>query len=202
MSSVSRDETGRNGGKGGNKGLIIGIIVAVAVILALVIVIIILIKSRKDTEEPAQAVAGANVAAPVEENENIEKRSVVVTKENVDQIIEQMEETEFIEPGYFEASMTNTWHFDNGEAVSEDAYVANVVNNTHDVYFDLVLAENEEQVIYASPVIPRGGELDQISLDTPLEAGSYDCVVIYHLIDENQNTISTLRVGVTVVIGG
>ena len=70
----------------------------------------------------------------------------------------------------------------------------------NDVYFDVVLAEDEEHVIYSSPVIPRGGRLEEIALDEVLEAGTYDCVMIYHLIDEEQNTISTLRVAVKVII--
>jgi hypothetical protein len=113
-----------------------------------------------------------------------------------------MSEREFTEPGYYETSMTNVWHFANGEAISDDAYVANVANNTNDIYFDVVLADDESQVIYKSPVIPRGSNLEQIVLDTPLKAGTYDSVVIYHLIDENQKTVSTLRVGITVIIEG
>jgi hypothetical protein len=198
MGSVS-NETGRNGGKGGKTGLVIGITVAVIVIVALIGIVVYLVVSND--KEPAQEVAGAIVETPAGE-EFKEKRSVVVTEENVDEIIEQMEQEEFIEPGYFETSMTNEWHFSNGEAVSEDAYVANVPNNTNDVYFDLVLAEDEEQVIYESPVIQRGATLERFALDTPLEEGTYDCVMIYHLVDENQNTISTLRVAVKVIIEG
>jgi hypothetical protein len=130
------------------------------------------------------------------------KRSVLVTEDNVEELVGQMSEEEFVRPGYYEASMTNEWHFSSNNAVSDDAYVANVANNTNDVYFDVVLRNDESQVLYESPVIPRGGVLDQIALDTSLEAGSYDCVLIYHLIDENQNTISTLRVGITIYIEG
>ena len=134
-------------------------------------------------------------------NSGEEKRNVVVTPDNVDEVIADMDEAEYTEPGYYETSMTTTWHFADGESVSEDAYVANVANNTNDVYFDVVLSENEDTVIYKSPVIPIGSSLEQIALDEPLEDGSYDCVVIYHLVDDEQNTISTLRVTVTVIVG-
>jgi hypothetical protein len=44
--------------------------------------------------------------------------------------------------------------------------------------------------------------MENITLDEDLDAGTYDCVCIYHLVDENQNTTSTLRVGLTIVVDG
>ena len=164
----------------GSNGLKIAIAVGVVVIIALLGVVIFLLVGR-DKEEP-------------------EKRNVVVTQDNVEEVVQEMVDEDYVEPGYYEASMTTTWTFATGSDVSDDAYVANVAGNTNDVYFDVVLAENEDQVIYKSPVIPRGGELESIALDTPLDAGTYDCVCIYHLIDDEQNTISTLRVGITVKV--
>jgi hypothetical protein len=96
--------------------------------------------------------------------------------------------------------MSTTWHFATGDAISEDAYVRNDAGNTNDVYFDVFLAEDESTPILQSPVIPRGGELENISLDTALDAGTYDCVMVYHLVDENQETVSTLRVGFTIIV--
>ncbi len=164
----------------GSNGLKIAIAVGVVVIIALLGVVIFLLVGR-GKEEP-------------------EKRNVVVTQDNVEEVVQEMAVEDYIEPGYYETSMSTTWTFATGSDVSDDAYVANVEGNTNDVYFDVVLAEDEDQVIYKSPVIPRGAELENIALDTPLEAGTYDCVCIYHLIDEEQNTISTLRVGITVKV--
>lgn len=164
----------------GSNGLKIAIAVGVVVIIALLGVVIFLLVGR-GKEEP-------------------EKRNVVVTKDNVDEVVEEMDNQEYIEPGYYEASMNTTWTFATGSDVSEDAYVANVEGNTNDVYFDVVLAEDEDQVIYKSPVLPRGSELENIALDTPLDAGTYNCVCIYHLIDEEQKTVSTVRVGITIVV--
>ena len=164
----------------GSNGLKIAIAVGVVVIIALLGVIIFLIVGR-DKEEP-------------------EKRNVVVTQDNVDEVVEEMAEAPTVETGYYEASMNTTWTFATGSDVSEDAYVANVEGNTNDVYFDVVLAEDENQVLYKSPVLPRGSELENIALDTPLDAGTYNCVCIYHLIDDNQKTLSTVRVGITIVV--
>lgn len=132
-----------------------------------------------------------------------EKRNVVITPENVESVLAEMEEAqETVAPGYYTVTMNPTWHFTTGSEVSYDAVVINVENNTNDVYFDIVLGEDEERVLYKSPVIPRGGRLEEIKLDEFLQAGTYDCVVIYHLIDEEQNTLSTLRVTLTIIVEG
>ncbi len=96
--------------------------------------------------------------------------------------------------------MNTTWHFETGDSASYDAYVANVAENTNDVYFDIFLEGQEEEPIYQSPVIPRGSEMEEITLDKPLDAGTHNCVLIYHLVDEEQKTVSTLQVGLTIVV--
>ena len=163
------------------KGGLIAIIVSSVVITALLIVIIVLLLKGRDTVE-------------------VEKRNVVVSNKNAEEVVDQMALAEYVEPGYYTASMTNVWHFATGDAESEDAYVANLEENTNDVYFDVFLAGDEENPILQSPVIPRGAELEHIKLDTPLEAGTYDCVLIYHLVDEEQKPISKLRVGIKIIV--
>lgn len=138
---------------------------------------------------------GANREEPEET-----RRNVVVNQSNAEEIADEMINQEYIAPGYYSASMTTTWHFETGDAVSEDAYVANVAENTNDVYFDIFLEGQEEEPIFRSSVIPRGNEIESIKLDKALDAGTYDCVMIYHLVDEDQNTISTLRVGLTIIV--
>jgi hypothetical protein len=175
--------------KKGGYGLLIGIGAVVAVLLLIVIAIMLF---RQGSGEAVQS-------EPQQSQE--EKRSVLVTEENVDEIYDQMVEMtkESVDQGYFETSMSNEWHFTGGGAQS-DAYVANVEGNTNDVYFDVVMENDESNVIYKSPVIPRGGVLENFALDTTLERGTYDCVVIYHLVDEDQNTVSTLRIAVMVMV--
>ena len=159
------------------------IVIGSVVIIALLVVVIVLLLRGKE-----------------EEKDSIDKRSVAVTKDNVDDVVEQMHDGKFIPPGYYNSQMTTTWHFANGEAVSDDAYVANAEQNTNDVYFDVVLEEDESKVLYKSPVIPRGGELDGIKLDTKLSKGEYPAVVIYNLVDGEQNTVSTLRVAIKIIV--
>lgn len=164
--------------KGGLKG--IGIFILIVIILILVGVIAFLLL-RKPEEE---------------------RRNVVVTPDNVEEVIDQMKDEEFVEPGYYTVTMNYDWHFTTGDAVSSDAYVENATENTNAVYFDLFLVSDEENAIYKSPVIPVGSSLRDIAFDTALDAGTHDCVMVYHLVDDDQNTISTLRVTVTVIIEG
>lgn len=160
------------------------IVIGSVVIIALLVTVIVLLLRGK--EEPKE--------------ESGEKRNVVVTKENAEQVAQEMINEDYVPNGYYNTRMTMTWNFATGDATSEDAYVANSERNTNDVYFDVVLEEDESQVIYKSPVIPIGGELDGIKLDTKLAAGTYPCVMIYHLVDKEQNTVSTLRVGFKIIV--
>ena len=113
-----------------------------------------------------------------DEEETQEKRNVIVNESNAESVAADMveEAQEFVEPGY------------------------NLIENTNDVYFDVLLVDNEEEAIYQSPVIPRGSHLEKIELDKPLDKGTYDCVIVYHLVDEEQETISTLRVAFTITV--
>lgn len=155
-----------------------GILVAI-VIIALIGVIIYLLLSRKPEEE---------------------RRNVLVTPENVESVLEEAQEAEMA--GYYTVTMNPVWHFATGKSASYDAVVINAEENTNEVYFDVVLEEDESQILYSSPVIPLGGKLEKIELDETLEAGTYNCVVIYHLVDEEQNTLSTLRVTLQIVVEG
>lgn len=160
------------------KFIIIGAIVVIGILVAVIFFLLL----RGQEEEP--------------------KRNVVITRDNIEEIADDMMNQEYIEPGYYSTSMSTVWHFSTGDAISEDAYVENLEENTNDVYFDVFLADNEEEAIFKSPLLPRGSELNNIALDTPLSAGTYDSVVVYHLVDDEQNTVSTLRVAITIIVEG
>lgn len=155
----------------------------VVIIILLVAVIVLLFTGRKDKKEETE-----------------ERRSVVLTEENAEEVTEDWFAEDYTPPGYFTATMNNVWNFSSGDSVSEDAYVANDSSNSNPVYFDIFIEGDEENPIYQSPVIPLGGELDKIKLDKKLSAGSYNCTMVYHLVDENQKTLSTVNVGITINI--
>lgn len=188
------DSNGSNRGKGGKKNsnskTVIIAVIALVVIGVLTGVIIYLLAGRRDEPEAP--------AAPAEQEEN--RREVLVTEDNVQQVIEQMEAEEYVPQGYYTVTQNYDWHFPKGDAASTDAHVENLPENTNDVYFDLFLAEDSENPIYESPVIPLGAVLEGFKLDTELDAGTYDCVMVYHLVDGNQKSISTVSVSVTVIV--
>lgn len=174
----STETTGKKGGK-------IGIVISsVIIVLLLVIIVILLVR-------PGTPVASEGEVKP--------KRDVVVNEDNAEDVAEQLLEQEQIRSGSYEVTMNSEWRFEDGSSASENAYVENVAHNTNDVYFDLHLAETDE-LIYSSPVIPRGSYLENFALDKDLEAGSYDCVLTYHLIDAEQRTLSTLKLSVIVIV--
>ena len=163
------------------KGTRIAFIAGGVVIAALAVTVVVLLKGNHAVRDEV-------------------KRNVVVNSSNAEQVASDLINEQYVAPGYFSTQMSTTWHFATADAVSEDAYVKNDAGNTNDIFFDVFLESNENEPSLQSPVIPRGAELDKISLEKTLDAGTHDCVMVYHLIDENQNTVSTLRVAFTIII--
>lgn len=178
--------------KKSKKGIIALVVCGVIIVTLLVVVVVLAAKNSNLKKEN-----GNNVESQSATEEP--KRNVVVTPDNVDEVIKNMKEDEFVPVGSYNATMNSTWNFADGSSASSNAYVENSTSNTNDVYFDLMLADTSE-IIYSSPVIPIGSHLENITLDKVLEAGSYDCVVKYVLVDENQKPLSSLKVAVKVII--
>lgn len=129
---MSKQKESNNSRKGGK----IAIAICIVVIVALLGVVIYLLLGRK--EEPV-------------------KRNVVVNKDNVEEVLEQLEDP--VPPGSYEVKMNSTWNFASGDAPSDNAYVENVEANTNSVYFDVTRADTEE-TIFESPILPVGSYLD------------------------------------------
>ena len=169
-----------------------GVIIAflILIIAALIVTVVFLLGKNRDSQNISDSYSSSEGAVA-------EKRNVVVNKENVEEIIEQLSEEEKTPAGNYEVVMNTTWEFENGSSPSENAYVENAETNTNDVYFDILLADTEE-TIYASPVLPVGSYIENITLDKELEAGTYDCVIVYNLIDKEQNVLSDVRVALVI----
>lgn len=169
-----------------NKKWIMMCVLAGVVILGLVCVIVVMSRSR-DTDGEREGEA--------------EKRPVVVIEENAEEVAEQiLNQTEPVGiPLSYQVTMNSTWEFEDGKSESKNAYVANSKDNETPVYFDVVRNDTRE-TIYQSPVIPLGGELSSIKLDQDLNAGDYECTLTYHLIDEEQNTLTTVNIWVMIKI--
>lgn len=177
-------------GAGTSKSLLIVCIVAAVIIAVLIGIIVVMMNSSKSNE---------NVT--IEGSKENEKRPVLLTEDNIDEMAGQIldqSEPEGI-PMSYQVTMNSTWEFEDGESASRNAYVANSENNETPVYFDVIRNDTQE-VIYQSPVIPLGMDLEDIVLDVDLDAGNYECTLVYHLLDEDQNTLTTVNMWLMVKV--
>ena len=158
------------------KGGRIALIICIIVIAALCIIIYLLLNKDEDKKE---------------------RRDVVVNEDNVEEILSDLGDS--VPPGSYQVTMNSTWYFENGTASSNNAYVENAEANENAVYFDVVRSDSDK-TIYESPIIPVGKHLNNIKLDKKLSAGTYDCVMTYHLLDDEEESISTVRVNLEIVI--
>lgn len=162
------------------------ILIAMAVlVIALLVGVIIYLLTRP--EPPAETVDPRGA------------RGVVATPENIEEILALMQEP--IEDGYYEARMNVDWVFDTSRTPSSNAFVANAESNTRTVFFDVTLDETGE-VVYSSPLIPVGAQLTGFSLDADIPGGVHPAVVIYHLVDDDENVLSTVSVAIRLIVGG
>ena len=120
-----------------------------------------------------------------------------VDESNVDGIMSEMSEK--VEEGMFECKMTTAWTFEDGTSASPNSYVANVESNLHAIYFD-VYDEQTEELLYSSPILPVGSEIRDIKLDKKLSAGDYNAVVMYTLVNEAYEEVSTVGFRITISI--
>jgi nitrogen fixation-related uncharacterized protein len=158
--------------KNQNKTIIIIVAISAVIIIALVGVIAFLAGKKqggdKDDSKSQRAVAGGQVR-------------MVVDEESASNVMDEMRQE--VQEGMFECQMSMSWSFENGQAESKDAYVANSTNNTHPIYFDVYLKDTEE-LIYSSPILPVGTSLTDIKLDKELPAGDYKATVMYTLLKD------------------
>ena len=164
--------------KTNKKLLIAGAVGVVGVIVALVGVIVYLVGAQS---EPRKEEKG---------------RAILLTKDNIEEFESQGDS---VEDGYYLVTMNTSWSFDDGKSESFDAYVANAPQNTRTVYFEVFLSDTGEMV-YSSPYMPVGTELQNFSLEKDLQAGDYMAVVTYHLVDDEFNEIDDVSAEIAIHI--
>lgn len=167
-------------GKGSKKLSVSVIIAVVAVIVVIVLAVVLIFVLTK--KEPQAEIGG---------------RGTIVTDDNVQEIIESMNERNT--DASYTVTMTNEWIFEDGGASAENFYVENAENNSRTVYFELLLADTNE-VIYSSPYIPVGEAMNTFTLDKKLDAGDYDVIMVYHLVDDDKAELTTVSVAVEIHI--
>lgn len=121
-------------------------------------------------------------------------KGTIVTQNNAEELV--MDDGP-VQDGYYNVSMSIDWHFKDG--VTEDAKIANKTTNTRTVYFDL-LTEDTEELVYSSPYIPVGESMQGFTLNKELEPGTYDMIVRYYLVDDDNVEVSNVSVGITIYV--
>lgn len=155
----------------------ITIVAFVVLCMALVVcVVLLLTKSKEDSKELDRG---------------------FVDETNTDTVMEDMGDK--VAEGMFECNMTTSWVFEDGKSESPNAYVANVENNLHTIYFD-VYDNATEELLYSSPMLPVGTELRNIKLEKELQKGEYDAVVMYTLVNEENEEVSTVGFNITISV--
>lgn len=174
---------GANSRRGASRVLVVvGLLILVA--LVGVIIALLMVLNRPEPEPEPEAPP---------------QRTVVVHEDTAEQQVRELARQTPVEPGYYQVSMTTDWVFPDGASPSTNAFVRNRENNSNDVYFDILLRDSRE-TIYESPIIPLGSYIDDITLNKDLDAGKYNCIIVYHLVDENQTTLSTLNMGLMISV--
>lgn len=84
----------------------------------------------------------------------------------------------------FTTDMNMIWTFPSGSAVSNNAVIGNSASNEYECYFEVYLDDEEQTLLYSSPVLPVGKRLDELKLDRVLPDGTYDAVCTYHILDD------------------
>lgn len=169
------------------RGIIIIAIVFAVLVAALVLCIVLLLRKQEPVQE-------------IEETSQSQSTLLdrgFVDESNVDDVMDEMSEK--VSKGMFECKMTTAWTFDDGKSESPNAYVANVENNLYTLYFD-VYEESTNELLYSSPMLPVGTELKNFKLDKELDAGEYNAVVMYTMVDEDLEEVSTVGFKVTISI--
>lgn len=185
MSGAARNEAETEEKKKNRLVIIVIAIFAVVVIALLGVIIYLLNRGNNDVRDDD---ARRKVADSVR---------TVIDESSANDVMEQMREE--VAEGMFECQMSMTWTFADGEAESQDAYVANSINNTHPICFDVYL-QGTEDLLYSSPVLLVGTDLKNFKLDEELPAGNYQAVVMYRLLTdaESQEEISNAGFVVTI----
>ena len=84
----------------------------------------------------------------------------------------------------FTTDMNMVWTFPSGSAVSNNAEIGNSTSNLYDCYFEILLNDEEQTLLYSSPVLPVGKKIDKLELNQALEDGEHDAICVFHLLDD------------------
>ncbi len=100
----------------------------------------------------------------------------------------------------FTTDMNMTWTFPSGSDTSNNAVIGNSKSNLYECYFEVYLDDEEQTLLYSSPVLPVGKRLDKLKLNQVLSDGSYDAICTYHILDDEDPEIELGTVSFAVTL--
>ena len=192
MQNTKRPDDGK-----GRKLAVIGIVAAVIIIVLLVVCIILLVTRPGNSSENFDASqSGYQVGNQPSEVSSVLDRGFV-DDTNTNDIVTDMAEQ--VKEGMFHCSMTFDWTFENSNSVSPNAYVANAEDNRYTLYFDVYEKETNE-LLFSSPLLPVGSEFKEVKLEKALAPGDYKAIVMYTLVNEDYEEVSSAGFTITISI--
>lgn len=109
------------------------------------------------------------------------------------------EEEEETDPT-FTTDMNMTWHFPSGGRKSENAVIGNSSENKYPTYFELYLDNEEQTLLYSSPLIPVGKRLGELEIDETLPDGIYVGICTFHIMSNRDRDKELSRVSFEVAL--
>lgn len=98
----------------------------------------------------------------------------------------------------FTTDMNMIWTFPSGSDTSNNAIIGNSSSNLYECYFEVYLDDEEQTLLYSSPVLLTGKRLDKLKLNQVLPDGSYDAICTYHILDDEDPDIELGNVSFSV----
>ena len=114
--------------------------------------------------------------------------NVVVTPDDVEQIAEQMDKSQYTSVGSYEVNMNSDWVFANGSAASSNAYVIPAVTESAGTYSLGSTATMVNPKLEASASNGKVYKITYTEVTDPTEAGAYVTVA-------SGSTVSTISDG-------
>lgn len=103
----------------------------------------------------------------------------------------------------FTTDMNMTWFFPSGKRTSVNADIGNAEENEYKVYFEVYMDDEEQTLLYSSPVIPIGKRLKKLKLDKALPDGEHNAICTFHLLenDNPEEEVSRVSFEVSLIFG-
>lgn len=169
------------------------ILVVMSIVILLLICLVVFLIVQKQESKPKDSASGDFRIIQTTQP----SKPMIVDENNADDIMESLQKDSV--DTMFNCRMSYQWTFDNGSAESKNAYVANTDYNHYPIYFEVLLDDTQE-IVYTSSIIPVGSEVNGLTLDKDLAAGNYPATVNYHLINNDNQEVSSVGFSITIQV--